>query len=69
MIAISLNNVTLVLGAKTIFNSLNWEIKNEQKIGLIGPNGAGKSSLVKLITGQYQAEPGGKVVKAKGVTV
>jgi ATPase subunit of ABC transporter with duplicated ATPase domains len=38
MIAISLNNVTLVLGAKKIFNSLNWEIQNEQKIGLIGPN-------------------------------
>jgi ATP-binding cassette subfamily F protein 3 len=69
MIAISLHNVTLVLGAKTIFNSLNWEIQYEQKIGLIGPNGAGKSSLVKLITGQYQAEPGGNVVKAKGVTI
>ncbi len=69
MISISLSNVSLVLGARPIFKNLFWEIQHDQRIGLIGPNGAGKSSLLKLITGEYSPEPGGAVVKAKGVTV
>ncbi len=69
MISISLNHVHLVLGAKTIFKELDWEIQHDQKIGLIGPNGAGKSSLFKLITGEYTPEKGGAVVKARGVSV
>jgi ATP-binding cassette subfamily F protein 3 len=69
MISISLNHVHLVLGAKTIFKELDWEIQHDQKIGLIGPNGAGKSSLFKLITGEHTPEKGGAVVKARGVSV
>jgi len=69
MISISLANTTLVLGAKTIFSNLTWEIQHDQKIGLVGPNGAGKSSLLKLITGEYIPEPGGAVSRLKGVTV
>lgn len=69
MISISLSNVTLVLGARALFRNLNWEVQHDQKIGLIGPNGAGKSSLLKLITGENNPEPGGGVVKAKGVSI
>lgn len=69
MISISLSNLTLILGARTIFRELSWEIQHDQKIGLVGPNGAGKSSLFKLITGEYSAEPGGSIARARGVTV
>jgi ATP-binding cassette subfamily F protein 3 len=69
MISISLANTTLILGSHAIFRNLNWEIQHDQKIGLVGPNGAGKSSLFKLIIGEHTAEPGGAVVKAKGVTL
>ncbi len=69
MISISLDHTTLILGAKTIFRNLTWEIQHDQKIGLVGPNGAGKSSLFKLIIGEYTADPGGTVARAKGVTV
>ena len=69
MISIGLSNITLILGAKTIFTRLNWEIQHDQKIGLIGPNGAGKSSLLKLIEGELTPEPGGAVVRAKGISV
>jgi len=61
MISLSLNNITLVLGAKTIFKDLTWQIGEDQKIGLIGPNGTGKSSLFKVIMGEYAPEPGGTV--------
>jgi len=69
MIVISLANVSLVLGARPIFRGLTWEIQHDQRVGLVGPNGAGKSSLLKLITGEYTPEPGGAVVRARGITV
>jgi ATP-binding cassette subfamily F protein 3 len=69
MISVSLSNVTVILGAHPIFRSLIWEVQDDQKIGLIGPNGAGKSTLLKVITGEHTPEPGGAVVRAKGVTV
>jgi ATP-binding cassette subfamily F protein 3 len=69
MIVISLANASLILGAHPVFKNLNWEIQHDQRIGLIGPNGAGKSSLFKLIAGEHSAEPGGSVVRAKGVSL
>jgi len=67
MIQIQLSNATLILGAKHIFENLNWEIQQGQKIGLIGPNGAGKSSLFKLVMDEYTAELGGKVTYARQI--
>jgi ATP-binding cassette, subfamily F, member 3 len=68
MIQLQLANITLVLGAKRIFENLNWEIQNGQKIGLIGANGAGKSSLFKLIEGEHAPELGGNITRAKNIT-
>ncbi|HEY5901459.1 MAG TPA: ABC-F family ATP-binding cassette domain-containing protein [Anaerolineales bacterium] len=68
MIQIQVSNATLVLGARRIFESLNWEIQRGQKIGLIGPNGVGKSSLFRLILGEHAPEPGGKITRARLVT-
>lgn len=69
MISVNLNNVTLILGSRTIFRALNWEIQHDQKIGLIGPNGAGKSCLLKVIIEEHNPEPGGSLVKAKAVSI
>jgi len=68
MVQLQLANITLVLGAKRIFENLNWEIQNGQKIGLIGANGAGKSSLFKMIEGEYSPELGGSITRAKNIT-
>ncbi len=68
MIQLQLANITLILGAKRIFENLNWEIQNGQKIGLIGANGAGKSSLFKMIEGEYSPEMGGSITRARLIT-
>ncbi len=69
MNAISLNHISLILGGRAIFRDLSWEIQDGQVVGLIGPNGAGKSSLFKLITEEYSPEPGGVVVRSRGISV
>lgn len=69
MIQIQLSNTTLILGAKRIFEGLNWEIQDGQKIGLIGPNGAGKSSLFKLIMEEHTAELGGTITRARQIRI
>ncbi len=68
MIQLQLANITLILGAKRIFENLNWEIQNGQKIGLIGANGAGKSLLFKMIEGEYAPEMGGSITRARLIT-
>jgi ATP-binding cassette subfamily F protein 3 len=68
MIQLQLANITLVLGAKRIFENLNWEIQGGQKIGLIGANGAGKSSLFKMIEGEHSPEMGGAITRARLIT-
>jgi len=68
VIQIQLSNVTLVLGAKPIFQGLSWEIQRGQRIGLIGANGAGKTSLLRLIEGEYTPEAGGSVTRGRLVT-
>ena len=68
MVQLQLANITLILGAKRIFENLNWEIQTGQKIGLIGANGAGKSSLFKMIEGEYAPELGGAITRARQVS-
>ena len=68
MIQIQLSNVTLVLGAKRIFENLDWEIQRGQRIGLVGANGAGKSSLFKLIEGEHSPELGGSITRARSLS-
>ncbi len=68
MIQIQLSNITLVLGARRIFENLSWEIQRGQKIGLIGANGAGKSSLFKMIEGEHSPEMGGTITRARLIT-
>ena len=68
MVQLQLANITLVLGAKRIFENLNWEIQSGQKIGLIGANGAGKSSLFKMIEGEHSPEMGGVITRARLIT-
>jgi len=68
MVQLQLANITLILGARRIFENLNWEIQSGQKIGLIGANGAGKSSLFKMIEGDYAPELGGAITRARLIT-
>lgn len=65
---LQLNNVSFSFGARQMLDEVNFQIGENERIGLIGPNGAGKSTLLRLIMGEYSVE-GGNIQKANDVTI
>jgi cobalt/nickel transport system ATP-binding protein len=43
---------------KTVLNSLDFQLREGQKIGLIGPNGSGKTTIFHIIMGLLEPESG-----------
>lgn len=46
---VSMRNVSIRYGKRTILESLDWVVKNGEKWALSGQNGAGKSTLLSLV--------------------
>ncbi|HLR60985.1 MAG TPA: ABC-F family ATP-binding cassette domain-containing protein [Lentibacillus sp.] len=68
MIVCSIQKVTQITGANTIFEGMTTEIKQGNRIGLIGRNGEGKTTLLDLIA--RKTEPAsGQMTWKKGLTV
>lgn len=68
MIVCSIQNVTQIIGANTIFEDITTEIKQGDRIGLIGRNGEGKTTLLDLIA--RKTEPvSGRITWKKDSTV
>lgn len=55
---IQIDNLTLHLGTRCIFEQINLTIFPNNKVGIIGKNGAGKSSLFNLLTKNISADNG-----------
>jgi ATP-binding cassette subfamily F protein 3 len=55
---ITLNNLTVRLGGRTIIDGATATIPAGARIGLVGRNGAGKSTLMKLLIGQLDPDDG-----------
>ena len=53
-----LENVTMQFGGVTALNSVSFDVKPQEILGLIGPNGAGKTTVFNVITGVYQVSSG-----------
>ncbi|WP_017727494.1 ABC transporter ATP-binding protein [Halalkalibacterium ligniniphilum] len=48
---IHVNQVSVRKGQRTILQSVNWQVKQDEHWAILGLNGSGKTSLLKLITG------------------
>ena len=68
MLSISVNNLCLEFGDKTILNKVSFSLEENDKLGIIGVNGSGKTTLFKLICGEYDPTDG-EVYISKGKTV
>jgi ABC transport system ATP-binding/permease protein len=61
-----LENVSLRLGDREIFQHLTWQLGPGDRIGVVGVNGSGKSTLLRLLDGAV-ATASGRVVRGKTV--
>ena len=55
---LTINNITVRLGGRTILDSASATLPPRGRIGFIGRNGAGKSTLMKVIAGQLEPDSG-----------
>lgn len=65
---LSLKNINIGFGPKTVLDDLDINIYEHDRICLIGKNGEGKSTLLKIICDEYQPD-GGKRWILPGITV
>ena len=55
---ITISNITVRLGGRTILDRASAAIPPGGRVGLIGRNGAGKSTLMKVLIGQLDPDEG-----------
>ncbi len=55
---VSVIRVGKSFGAERIFAGVNFQINEQDRIGLIGPNGAGKSTLLNILAGREEPDEG-----------
>jgi ATP-binding cassette, subfamily F, member 3 len=59
---VSIVQVGKSFGGERIFAGVNFQINEQDRIGLIGPNGAGKSTLLNILAGREEPDEGTIVV-------
>jgi branched-chain amino acid transport system ATP-binding protein len=55
---LEVDDVTIRFGGLVALDSVSFEIREGEILGLIGPNGAGKTTCFNVMTGVYQATSG-----------
>jgi branched-chain amino acid transport system ATP-binding protein len=55
---LEVDDVTIRFGGLTALDSVSFDIREGEILGLIGPNGAGKTTCFNVMTGVYQATSG-----------
>ena len=65
---ISAQNIFLKFGDRTLFDEINFVIKDNDKVGLVGRNGAGKSTLLRVLA-KEQSPDGGALDFPNGRTL
>ena len=54
MAVLSVQNLDMEFGERTLFSGVSFEVGERDKIGFIGSNATGKTTLFKLITGELE---------------
>ena len=62
------DHLTKSFGGRTLFSDASFRLVAHDRLALVGPNGAGKTTMLKIITGNEDADSG-SVIFGKGVRV
>ena len=65
---ITITNLSLFFGERTIFDNITFAVKPKDRIGVVGRNGAGKTTLFRVMAG-LQLPDGGKIDVPGGKTI
>jgi ATP-binding cassette subfamily F protein uup len=55
---IEMEDVSLVLGGRTIVGGVSFGLTNGMKLGLVGPNGSGKTTILRAMSGELAPAKG-----------
>lgn len=65
--AVQMINIEKNFGLVSALKNINFNVENNEIVGLIGDNGAGKSTLVKILTGVFSPSSGEMFIAGKQV--
>ncbi|AZN30667.1 ABC-F family ATP-binding cassette domain-containing protein [Flaviflexus salsibiostraticola] len=63
---LSMEDVGITLGSRPILGDITLGLDDGARVGVVGPNGGGKSTLLRLITGELEAD-NGRVTRTGGL--
>lgn len=63
-----INKGSVSYGANVVFEDVQFEVKNTEKIAIVGRNGCGKTTLLKVIMQQLSLDKG-TIYKLNGITI
>ncbi|MBX3102905.1 MAG: ABC-F family ATP-binding cassette domain-containing protein [Bacteroidetes bacterium] len=55
---LTFQDVSFDFAGRMLYQDVNWQISEGQRIGLVGKNGTGKSTLLRLMIGEYSPTTG-----------
>lgn len=66
---LSIKGATISFGGETLLSGIDFEVRNKEKVAVVGRNGCGKTTLLRIISGEIEAEDEGSSVNVAGDTV
>lgn len=55
---ITVNNIVKSFGSNLALDQISFNINEGEIFGFLGPSGSGKTTMIKILTGQLQADSG-----------
>jgi ATP-binding cassette subfamily F protein uup len=57
-VLVELDQVSVVMGNRALFENLSFAVKSRMRVGLVGPNGSGKTTFLRLLRGELEPARG-----------
>ncbi|MCA9994536.1 MAG: ATP-binding cassette domain-containing protein [Anaerolineales bacterium] len=68
MSILTASNISQAFGADDLFDNVNVQVADKDRIGLVGPNGSGKTTLLLILAGLLEPTTG-SVARGRGLTL
>ena len=66
---LQIENISKSYGPKILFEHIDFNINEGDKVALIAPNGTGKTSLLRILAGKDKSDSGGKILFLKDIRI